>query len=52
MLALVEDLIHDVGVDQRAVLDEYLRDLRADATAFPGRAGRIAGHGDRQGLGG
>jgi uncharacterized membrane protein len=52
MLALVEDLIPDVGVDQRAVLEEYLRDLQADAAVSPGRAGRIAGHGDRQGLGG
>jgi uncharacterized membrane protein len=52
MLALVQDLIPDVSTEHRPVLDEYLSELRADAAAMPGRAGRIAGLGDRQGLGG
>jgi hypothetical protein len=34
------------------VLEEYRHELMANAAAMPGRAGRIAGHGDLQGLGG
>jgi hypothetical protein len=52
MLALVDDLIPDVSAEARPVLDEYLSELRADAAAMSGRAGRISISGDRQGLGG
>jgi hypothetical protein len=52
MLALVEDLIPDVSAEHRHVLEEYLSELKADASAVSGRAGSIAWQGDRQGLGG
>jgi uncharacterized membrane protein len=52
MLALVEDLIPDVSPELHGVLDEYRRELLTDAARMPGRAGRIAQRGDRQGLGG
>lgn len=52
MIALVNDLIGAVAPTRRAVLEEYRAQLLVDATAMPGRSGHIAGHGDRQGLGG
>jgi uncharacterized membrane protein len=52
LIALVDDLLPDVSADQRAVLEEYRHELMANAAAMPGRAGRIAGYGDLQGLGG
>lgn len=52
LLALVNDLIPAVAESRRAVLEEYRNQLLADAAEMPGRSGHIAGHGDRQGLGG
>lgn len=52
MVALVDDLIAAVAPVRRAVLEEYRSQLLADASTMTGRSGRIAGHGDRQGLGG
>ncbi len=52
MIALVNDLIAAVAPTRRPVLEEYRAQLLVDATAMPGRSGHLAGHGDRQGLGG
>ena len=52
LVALVSDLIPAVAESLRPVLAEYRSQLLADAAEMPGRSGHIAGHGDRQGLGG
>lgn len=52
LLALVNDLIPGVDPARRIVLEKYRAQLLAGAAGTTGRAGELAGHGDRQGLGG
>ena len=52
LLALVNDLIPAVAESRRPILEEYRAQLLLHADEMLGRSGHIAGHGDRQGLGG
>jgi uncharacterized membrane protein len=52
MIALIDDLSVNLPPSRRGILDEYRAQLLDGENTMPGRAGRLAGRGDRQGLGG